>query len=109
MERSSRDLSRAESTSGGSDGEKDKDIASSDRINESEDEELPDSESVETISAPQTSPQGVKDSERNGKETGRFFIDCSYLNFLSRHERRRIEGEMITGHKPGEYKPVTQQ
>ena len=107
MECNSRDLSGAESTSGGGDDEKDKDITSSHRINESEEEELPDSESVETISVPQTSPQGAKDSERNRKETGRFFIDCSYLNGLSRQERLRIDGEMIKGHKLGECKSVT--
>ena len=99
MERDSRYLSGAESTSGGS-NEKDK-IASSHRIDKSE-VELPDSESVETISAPRTSLWGAKDSRNNRKKTGQYFADLSYINSLSRQERRRIEGEMIKGRKPGD-------
>ena len=78
---------------------KDKDIASSHRINESK---VSDSDSVETISAPRTSPRRAKDSGSNRKKTGRYFTDLSYLNRLSRQERQRIEGEMIKGRKAGE-------
>ena len=110
MERGSHDRSvTAQSTSRGGD-EKDKDIASSHRLNESEDEELPghETESVETISVSWTSPRRPKDSGSNRKKTGRYFTDYSYLNSLSKQERRRIEGEMIKGCKPGENKLDTQ-
>ena len=115
MERGSHaDLIVTESISGSGGGdEKDKDITGSHRIvNESEDEELPDheSESVETISASRTrSPRGPKDSGSNRKKTGRYFTDYSYLNSLSRQERRRIEGEMIKGCKLGECKSHSQR
>ena len=60
MERGSRDLSGAENgTSGGGD-EEDKNIARSHRVNESEEEELSDSESVETISTARISPGGPR-------------------------------------------------
>ena len=90
MERGSHDLSSAESTSGGGD-EKYEDTVSSHSVNESltDEEELSDSESTETISVPQ-------------KETGRYYTDLSYLNNLLKQERRRIEEEIIKGHKPGE-------
>ena len=67
-------------------------------------EELPDSESEGATSGPLTSPRGTKDSESNRKEKGRitYSDDFSYLNSLSRQERRRIEGEIIKGHKLGE-------
>ena len=110
MERGSRDPSGAESTSEGGDDEKDKDIDNSYRIHESEDEGQPDSGSVETIPATGTSPRGARDIGSNAvKKTGRYFADLSYLNGLSRQKRRRIEGEMIKGRKPGECKLVTQQ
>ena len=134
MERGSRDLSDgAEEDSGtrGGGDEKDKGIESSHRVSESEDdknsdilfsegdsysdesameEELSDSESEGTISGPRTSPRGAKDSGSKRKKTSRIsYSDTSYLNSLSRQERRRIEGEMIKGRKPGECKSVTQQ
>ena len=107
MKRGSPDLSGAESgTSGGGD-EKDKNIARSHRVNESEEEELSDPESVETISTARISPRGAKNGGSNRKKTSRYYTD--YLDRISRQERRRIEGEMIKGRKPGECTPVTQQ
>ena len=58
MERGSRDLRGVESSTIGGGDEKDQNVASSHRKNETEDEEFPDSESEETISAPRTSPRG---------------------------------------------------
>ena len=135
MERGSRDLSGSAEDSGSTNGggdEKNKDIDSSHRVNEAEDdissdtlslsegdshsdesameEELSDSESEETISASRTSPRGAKDSGSNRKKTSCIsYSDTSYLNSLSRQERWRIEGEMIKGRKPGKSKSVTQQ
>ena len=75
---------------------------------ESEEEELPDSESGEgTTSSPLTSPRGGRDSpgSRRNTRTNRIsYSDFSYLNTLSRQERRRIEDEMIKGCKLGECK-----
>ena len=67
-------------------------------------EDLSDSESEKTTSGPLTSPMGGKDSGSNRKEKGRisYSDDFSYLNSLSRQERRRIEGEIIKGRKLGE-------
>ena len=96
MERATRrDLSSgAEDSSSGSAAEEDKDIDS-----ESDKEE--DSESVETISPP-TSPRD-KHNGSSRKKTGRYYSDrFSYLETMSRQERRRIEGEIIKGRKPGE-------
>ena len=70
-------------------------------------EELSDSKTVGMISASQISPPGAKDSGRNRKKIGRYFTDRIYLDRMSRQERRRIEGEMIKGRKPGEYHSVT--
>lgn len=42
------------------------------------------------------------ESDRTLKRTGQYYSDHSYLNRLSRQERRRIEGEIIKGRKPGE-------
>ena len=63
------------------------------------DVELPDSESEGAISAPLTvtSPRGAK----NSKSPIVYSDDFSYLNSLSRQERRRIEGEIIKGRKLG--------
>ena len=100
MERATRrrDLSSgAEDSSSGGAAEKDKDIDS--HSNESGTEEEC-SESVETISPP-TSPRGKHNGSR--KKTGLYYSDrFSYLESMSRQERRRIEGEIIKGRKPGE-------
>ena len=87
--------SGTEDSSSGGAAEEDKDH----RINESDTKEEH-SESVETISPP-TSPR----SRHNGskKKTGLYYSDhFSYLESLSRQERRRIEGEILKGRKPGE-------
>ena len=86
---------------------KTRNIARSHRVNESEEEELSDSKSVETISTARISPRGPKNSGSNRKKTSQYYTD--YLDRMSRQERRRIEGEMIEGRKPGECKSVTQQ
>ena len=96
MEGASRDLSGAEdSSSGGAAAEEDMDIDV--YTNESDKEEH--SESMETISPP-TSPRGKHNGSK--KKTGRYYSDYSYLEGMSRQERRRIEGEIIKGRKPGE-------
>ena len=106
MERASRDLSGANDGSEGG-AEKDKDIDS--HSDESEDVELL-TESVGTVTVPQTSPQEVKNSGGNTKKIlGRYFTDRGYLDIMSRQERRRIEGEIIKGRKPGESVAVTFQ
>ena len=108
MERASRDLSGANDGSEGG-AEKDKDIDS--HSDESEDVELL-SESVGTVTVPQTSPQETRDTNGGGnrkKILGRYFTDRGYLDKMSRQERRRIEGEIIKGHKPGESVTVTFQ
>ena len=133
MERASRDLSGVKdgSSARGGDTEKDKDIDSqSDDSEDDEHSDIPgqntasmsseedsysdesamelfDSESVRTIFAPQTSPWGAKNSGGNRKKIGRYFTDRIYLDRMSRQERRRIEGEMIKGRKPGECHSVT--
>ena len=136
--------------SGGPGDEKDKDMDSSHRVNEAEDkeyaeadtlshssaeaddlshsaaytssegdsysdesamkEEESDSESEGATSTPRTSPRGAKESERRRKTTNRIsYSDLSYLNSLSRQEKRRIEGEIIKGRKLGEWKSVIRQ
>ena len=100
-------LSDADSTNA-SDTKDEEDIVSR---HESE-EELSDSESREgTTSSPQTSPRGAKDSpgSRRNRTNRISYSDFSYLNTLSRQERRRIEDEMIKGRKLGECKSLTQQ
>ena len=121
--------------SGGPGDEKDpgKDMDSSHRVNEPEDKEYPeadtlthssteaddlshsaaytsseeagmrdDSDGEGEISIPRSSSRGAKDNGKNKRNTGRYFTDYSYLNSLSRQERRRIEGEIIKGRKLGE-------
>ena len=102
MERATRrDLSSgAEDISSGGAAEEDKNIDS--HCNESGTEEEC-SESVETISPP-TSPRGRHNGSK--KKTGRYFTDYSYLERMSRQERRRIEGEIIKGRKLGELTQV---
>ena len=136
--------------SGGPGDEKDKDINSSHRVNEPEDKEHPepdtlihssaeaddlshsaaytsseedtysdesgmegeqsDSESERASSTPQTSPRGAKESGRRRKNTNHIsYSDLSYLNSLSRQEKRRIEGEIIKGRKVGEWKSDLRQ
>ena len=63
-----------------------------------------DSDSEGETSIPRSSSRGAGDNGRNKKNTGRYFTDYSYLNSLSRQERRRIEGEIIKGRKLGEWK-----
>ena len=133
--------------SGGPGDEKDEDMDSSHRINEPEDKEYPeadtlthssaeaddlshsaaytsseedtysdelgmegeqsDSESEGATSIPQTSPRGAKESGMRRKNVNRIsYSDLSYLNSLSRQEKRRIEGEIIKGRKLGEWKSV---
>ena len=78
---------------------------------ESEEEELSDSESREgTTSSPLTSPRGARDSpgSRRNRTNRISYSDFSYLNALSRQERRRIEDEMIKGRKLGECKSLVQ-
>ena len=65
--------------------------------------ELFDSESEGATSTPQISSQRAKESGRRRKNTNRIsYSDLSYLNSLSRQEKRRIEGEIIKGRKLGE-------
>ena len=138
------------SASGGPGDEKDKDMDNSHRINEPEDKEYPeadtlthssaeaddlshsasytssqedtysdesgmeeeqsDSESEGATSALQTTPRGAKESRRRKKNVNRIsYSDLSYLNSLSRQEKRRIEGEIIKGRKLGEWKSVIRQ
>ena len=133
--------------SGGPGDEKDKDMDNSHRVNEPEDKEYPeadtlthssaeaddlshsaaytssqedtysdesgmegeqsDSESEGATSTPQTSPWGAKESGRRRKNKNPIsYSDLSYLNSLSRQERRRIEGEIIKVRKLGEWKSV---
>ena len=100
MERATRrDLSSGveDSSSGGAAAEEDTGI--DEHSNESDKKEH--SESVETISPP-TSPRDNHNGSSR-KETGRYYSDrFSYLESMSRQERRRIEGEIIKGRKPGE-------
>ena len=50
-----------------------------------------------------STPQGAKKSGRRRKITNNIsYSDLSYFNSLSRQEGRRIEGEIIKGHKLGE-------
>ena len=94
------DLSDAESTNVSD--TKDEDIVSR---HESEEEEPSDSESREgSTSSPQTSPRAGRDSpgSRRNRTNRISYSDFSYLNALSRQERRRIEDEMIKGRKLGE-------
>ena len=136
---------------GGPADEKDEDMDNSHRVNEPEDKEYPeadtlthssaeadnlshsaaytssqedtysdesgmregeqsDSESEGASSTPQTSPRGAKESGRGRNNTNRIsYSDLSYLNSLSRQEKRRIEGEIIKGRKLGEWKSVIRQ
>ena len=101
------DLSDAESTNAGD--TKDENIVSR---YESEEEELADSEGREgSTSSPQTSPRAGRDSpgSRRNRTNRISYSDFSYLNALSRQERRRIEDEMIKGRKLGECKSLAQQ
>ena len=137
--------------SGGPGDEKNKDMDSSYRVNEPEDKEYPeadtlthsaaeadgdlshsaaytssqedaysdelgmegeqsDSESEGATSTPQTSPRRAKESGRRRKNVNPISYSAfSYLNSLSRQEKRRIEGEIIKGRKLGEWKSVTRQ
>ena len=108
-ERASRDVSGAKESSIISEGsaDKDKDIDNSHSNKSSEDKELLSDPSVGTISAPQTSPQGAKDSGGNREKT--YFTDRGYLDRIApiRLERRRIEREIAKGYKPGEYNSGT--
>ena len=75
-------------------------------------EELSDSESSDgTTSSPQTSPRAGRDSpgSRRNRTNRISYSDFSYLNALSRQERRRIEDEIIKGRKLGECKSLAQQ
>ena len=99
MERTtSRDHSSgAEDSSSGGAAEEDKNIDSHSDESDTEEE---DSESVETISPP-TSPRDKHNGSK--KKTGLYYSDrFSYLESLSRQERRRIEREILKGRKPGE-------
>ena len=72
-------------------------------------EEQSDSESEGATAVPRTSPRGAKESGRRRKITNRIsYSDLSYLNSLSRQEKRRIEGEIIKGRKLGEWKQTIQ-
>ena len=65
--------------------------------------EQSDSESEGATSTPQTSPRGANESGRRRKNINPIsYSDLSYLNSLSRQEKRRIEGEIIKGCKLGE-------
>ena len=102
MEGASRDLRGTaediwDSSSGSAATEEDMDIDHNRHSNESDKEH---SESMETISPP-TSPRGKHNGARK-KKTGRYYSDYSYLESMSRQERRRIEGEIIKGRKAGE-------
>ena len=72
--------------------------------------EQSDSENEWASSAPHTSPRGGKESGRRKKNLNPIsYSDLSYLNSLSRQEKRRIEGEIIKGRKLGEWKSVIRQ
>ena len=72
--------------------------------------EQSDSESEGATSIPLTSPWGAKESGRRRKNVNPIsYSDLSYLNSLSRQEKRRIEGEIIKGRKLGEWKSVIRQ
>ena len=72
--------------------------------------EQSDSENEGASSAPHTSPQGAKESGRRNKNLNPIsYSDLSYLNSLSRQEKRRIEGEIIKGRKLGEWKSDIRQ
>ena len=65
--------------------------------------EQSDSESEGATSTPQTSPRGANESGRRRKNINPIsYSDLSYLNSLSRQEKRRIEGEIIKGRKLGQ-------
>ena len=81
----------------------------------SEGEKLSDSESeggiifVPRLVEPPV-PRRLKYGERSGRNTNPIsYSDLSYLNSLSRQEKRRIEGEIIKGRKLGEWKSVIRQ
>ena len=145
------ELGSSGGASGGPADEKDKDMDSSHRVNEPEDKEYPEADTLTHSSAeaddlsrsaaytsseediysdesgmegeqsdslsegatstPQTSPWGAKESGRRRKNTiNRIsYSDLSYLNSLSRQEKRRIEGEIIKGRKLGEWKSGIRQ
>ena len=66
-------------------------------------EQQSDSESEGATSIPQISPRWAKESGRRRKNTNRIsYSDLSYLNSLSRQEKRRTEGEISRGRKLGE-------
>ena len=55
-------------------------------------------------------PQRLKYGGRSRKNTNPIsYSDLSYLNSLSRQEKRRIEGEIIKGRKLGEWKSDIRQ
>ena len=55
-------------------------------------------------------PRRRKYGGRSRKNTNPIsYSDLSYLNSLSRQEKRRIEGEIIKGRKLGEWKSVIRQ
>ena len=69
-----------------------------------------DSESEGATSTPQISPWGAKERGRRRKNINPIsYSDLSYLNSLSRQEKRRIEGEIIKGRKLGEWKSDVRQ
>ena len=71
--------------------------------------EQSDSESEGATSTPMISPRGAKESARRANVNRISYSDLSYLNSLSRQEKRRIEGEIIKGRKLGEWKSVIRQ
>ena len=131
--------------SGGPGDEKDKDMDSSHRVNEPEDKEYPEADTLTHSipgdldifpnfpSFPASVPWPVSEGEKKRSDSeseGGIFVprlveppipqrpkygrsrkntnpisysDLSYLNSLSRQEKRRIEGEIIKGLKLGEY------
>ena len=65
--------------------------------------EQSDSENEGASFAPETSPRGAKWRGKRRKNTNPIsYSDLTYLNSLSRQEKRRIEGEIIKGRKLGE-------
>ena len=114
-------------TSGAPGDEKDKNMDNSHRENEPKDKEYSEADTITHSDAytpneedsyndelgtrddfdsqgKNSIPQGGKEGGKRRKNTNHIsYSDLSYLNSLSRQEKRRIEGEIIKGRKIGEY------
>ena len=110
-------------TSGAPGDEKDKNMDNSHQENEPKDKEYSEADTLTAYTPSEDSyndelgmrddfdsqgknsiPQGGKEGGKRRKTTNHIsYSDLSYLNSLSRQEKRRIEGEIIKGRKLGEY------